>query len=167
MNMDHLQIKRSEINGNGLHTKKQIDINSRVGTIQGETVIVKAFTKKLSQESLNWIGIGRYSWINTKSSPFRYINHSCDPNTYILGKQTVIALKNIKPNEEITMDYSLTEADKGWSIESCTCGSVSCRKIIGSITSLSDSEFDKYFSLVPKNFKRIFLKDRKKLTSSE
>lgn len=163
--MDHLQVKRSLINGHGLYTRKQIDKNSKVGIIQGEIEIVKSFTSKLSLQSLNWIGIGRYSWINTKNSPFKNINHSCEPNTYISGKQTVIALRKINPGEEVTMDYSLTEADKGWSIESCTCGSKNCRKVIGPITSLSDAEFKTHISLIPENFKRIFRVEKKKLTS--
>jgi hypothetical protein len=163
--MNHLKIKRSKINGDGLYSTKLIKKGSRVGLIQGETVIVKKFTAKLSQQSLNWIGIGRYSWINTKNSPFKYINHSCDPNTYILGKQTILALKNIEAGDEVTMDYSLTEADEGWSIDQCTCGNSNCRKKIGPITTLSEKEFTRLKSIIPSNFQKIFLVEKKRLTS--
>ncbi len=165
MNMDHLYLRESRINGKGLHTSRKIKKGERIGMIEGEIEIVRKWTPALSLKSPNWIGIGRYSWINTKNSPFRFINHSCDPNTYIVGKRTVVALEDIKEGQEITMDYSFTEADKGWSIEKCTCGSSNCRKRIGPITTLSISTFKKNISLIPENFKRIFLVDYRKLTA--
>jgi SET domain-containing protein len=161
MDMNHLKIKRSKINGDGLYSTRLIKKGSRIGLIQGETVIVKKFTEKLSQQSLNWIGIGRYSWIDTKNSPFKFINHSCDPNAYILGKKTVVALKRVEPSDEVTMDYSLTEADEGWSIEQCSCGNTNCRNKIGPITTLSKKQFNKLKLIIPSNFQRIFQVENK------
>lgn len=166
MNMDHLYVKTSKINGKGLHTSKKIRAGEVVGVVHGDIEIVKKWTTALSNKSLNWIGIGRYSWINTNKSPFRFINHSCGPNTYIKGKRMVIALRDIPADsEEITMDYSFTECDKGWSIESCGCGSRECRKNIGPVTSLSLSYFKKKISLIPENFRKIFLIDYKKVNN--
>jgi uncharacterized protein len=167
MNMDHLYLKASKINGKGLHTAIKIKKDARVGTIQGEIEIVRKWTSALSQKSFNWIGIGRFSWINTNKSPFRYINHSCNPNTYIVGKRIVLALRDIAPNEEVTMDYSFTEADPGWYIDPCSCGSKNCRSHIGPITSLDVTTFKKNISIIPENFKRIFLVDYRKLTTSK
>ncbi len=164
--MDHLYLKTSKINGTGLHTSKKIARGSRIGNIVGEVIIVKKWTPYLSKISPNWIGIGRYSWINTKNSPFKFINHSCEPNTYILGKRTFIALKPIQAGEELTMDYSFTEADKGWEISKCGCGSKQCRKKIGPITTLDLQTFKKNESLIPENFKRIFRVDYIKSTAS-
>lgn len=161
--MEHLFLKRSKINGTGLYTKKRLKPGDRVGIIEGEVEIVRKWTPALSKISPNWIGIGRYSWINTKKSPFRYINHSCDPNTYIVGKRTVVALKNIAADDEVTMDYSLTEADQGYTVPGgCHCGSKKCRKMIGPINSLTVPMFKKVQHLVPKNFKKIFLTELKK-----
>lgn len=163
MNMNHLFLQKSKINGTGLHTSENIKKGVRVGLIHGEVEIIREWTPHLSKISPNWIGIGRYSWINTKNSPFRYINHSCEPNTYIVSKRTVVALRNISAGEEVTMDYSLTEADSGWSIEQCGCGAKTCRKKIGPITSLPVKFFKEKRHLVPENFQRIFLVDYKKL----
>ncbi len=161
MKQSHLYIKKSKINGSGLYTSKKIKKGHRVGLIKGEVVIVREWTAKLSQISPNWIGIGRYSWINTKNSPFKYINHSCQPNTYIIGKRTVIALNDIEADTEVTMDYSLTESDKGWCIESCGCKSKNCRKFIGPITSLSLSDFKSKKNLITDAFKKVFLTNLK------
>lgn len=166
MNMDHLYIKTSRINGKGLHSNKKISKGEKVGLIHGKIEIIKEWTPKLSSISPNWIGIGRYSWINTINSPFRYINHSCDPNTIITGKRTVIAIKPINKDDEVTMDYSLTESDSGWFIEKCGCGRKTCRKFIGPITSLDFKIFQKKQELIPENFKRIYLTNYRKLTSS-
>jgi SET domain-containing protein len=40
--------------------------------------------------------------------PERFINHRCDPNTFtrtIAGDRYVIALREIRPGDEITYDY--------------------------------------------------------------
>lgn len=163
MHMEHLFLKKSKINGTGLYTNRTIKRGERVGIIHGDIEIIRKWTSHLSKISPNWIGIGRYSWINTKSSPFRYINHSCEPNTYIQGKRIVIALKDINQNDEVTMDYSLTEADSGWCIEKCNCGTKSCRKKIGPITSLPLKTFQEKKRIIPENFQKIFLVDHKKL----
>lgn len=162
MNMSHLFLKRSRIDGTGLHTKKLLRSGEKVGLIHGKVEIVRKWTPLLSKISPNWIGIGRYSWINTKESPFRHINHSCSPNTYIVGKRTVVALRDIAVDEELTMDYSFTEADPGWSIPRCKCGSKQCRRIIGPIYSLDKKTFQKNKSLIAENFRNIFLTEKKR-----
>jgi uncharacterized protein len=59
----------------------------------------------------------------------RFINHRCDPNTFIrtiAGDRYVVALREIRPGEEITYDYCLnSEGDTAWN---CSCGSSQCRR---------------------------------------
>ena len=61
--------------------------------------------------------------------PERFINHRCDPNTYvrtIAGDRYVVALTEIRPGEEITYDYCVNgDGDTEWS---CSCGSPNCRR---------------------------------------
>ena len=61
--------------------------------------------------------------------PERFINHRCDPNTFtrtIAGDRHVVALREIRPGEEITYDYCLnSEGDTAWD---CSCGSLECRR---------------------------------------
>lgn len=74
-------------------------------------------------------------WLITKvvlmQEPERYINHSCDPNTFVktmLGARYVIALRDIAKDEEITYDYCINGfGDVTWT---CACGSQRCRKTI-------------------------------------
>ncbi len=65
--------------------------------------------------------------------PERYINHSCDPNTYVktlLGVRYVFALRDIADGEEITYDYTINGF--GNVVWECNCGSERCRHAIHS-----------------------------------
>jgi len=62
-----------------------------------------------------------------------YINHSCRPNAFmqiLYDHILFIALRDIKPGEEITIDYETTlhPDDKR-----CICGARSCRGTINRI----------------------------------
>ena len=59
-----------------------------------------------------------------------YINHCCDPNAYmksLYGHVLFFALRDIRPGEEITIDYENTlHSDR----KRCSCGARSCRGTI-------------------------------------
>ena len=59
-----------------------------------------------------------------------YINHSCDPNTVLIGRQTLVATRNIVLGEEITVDYDTLWLEPGWSMK-CACGTAICRGLVG------------------------------------
>lgn len=59
-----------------------------------------------------------------------FINHSCDPNTGSGGDvYTLVAMRDIEPGEEITIDYAVVDGDPDWNMP-CGCGAPSCRKVI-------------------------------------
>lgn len=59
-----------------------------------------------------------------------YNNHSCDPNCGMHGEVTFIAIRDILPNEELTVDYAFIDNEEY--CFNCTCGSARCRgKITG------------------------------------
>jgi SET domain len=74
----------------------------------------------------NWIGIGPDCWIDPKE-PLDSINHSCEPNAAFGRHRQLYALRDIARGEEITIDYSTTEADPKWTME-CHCKAPSCRR---------------------------------------
>jgi SET domain-containing protein len=58
-----------------------------------------------------------------------FINHSCDPNCEtdeIHGHVWIIALRDIRPGEELTYDYKLYSGDDD-DPALCFCGSTNCR----------------------------------------
>ena len=61
-------------------------------------------------------------------SPECYINHCCEPNSYIYSagrKRFLLAMRDIAAGEEILMDYALNAVDGDeWK---CRCGVADCR----------------------------------------
>lgn len=55
---------------------------------------------------------------------WRFMNHSCEPNAAIRGRD-VFALRDIEPWEEITFDYNTTEFEMAEPFD-CCCGSQRC-----------------------------------------
>ena len=51
---------------------------------------------------------------------WRYLNHSCNPNTQVIGR-TLVALAAIAPGDELTFDYNCTEYEMATPFE-CRCG---------------------------------------------
>lgn len=57
-----------------------------------------------------------------------YNNHSCDPNCGMHGEITFVAIRDILPDEELTVDYAFIDNEDY--VFECTCGSSNCRRII-------------------------------------
>lgn len=60
--------------------------------------------------------------------PDRYLNHSCDPNAYVLYEEDscfIVARRDINTGEEITCDYSLNVT--GGDTWPCHCSAARCR----------------------------------------
>tara|TARA_Y100000590_G_C15738667_1_gene1019472 strand:- start:2112 stop:2591 length:480 start_codon:yes stop_codon:yes gene_type:complete len=77
---------------------------------------------------------------NVKENYAKYINHSCDPNceVEIINNQIwIIAIKNIKKNNELTYNYGYSY-DTDYYEHVCKCGSKKC---IGYI--LDEDSWDK------------------------
>lgn len=62
-----------------------------------------------------------------------YLNHSCDPTAWLTDEVTVVARKNLKTGDEITIDSATWDADEEWEFlekGNCTCHTVLCRTIL-------------------------------------
>ncbi len=91
-------------------------------------------------------------------SPPSYMNHSCAPNCYVkmesLELKDVYALQDIAPDEELTIDYTLTAVDQFagqgfWEFD-CNCGSKECRgKITGDFFTLPRATQLKFYKNLP------------------
>lgn len=57
-----------------------------------------------------------------------YNNHSCNPNCGLRGKLTFVAIKHIKADEELTVDYAFIDNEEYEF--TCNCGSHNCRHTI-------------------------------------
>jgi hypothetical protein len=156
MNEPQYYTDKSRIAGVGLFVNRDYQAGETIGYVHGPTEVIRVYTPEISAAVGNWIGAGRYTWINTNESPYRFINHSCRPNVAIVTKRKVIALTDIPAGSEIVMDYSLTEAEDAWRMQPCLCGETCCRDIIGPIMTIPRKTYEKYKEYIPKNFRRIY-----------
>lgn len=155
--MKQIYVGKSGIDHNGLLAGEPIKAGERIQYVNGKRAHWTTRNAKDSKAIQNWIGVGRNTWINTKGTPFRYINHSCEPSAAIIGTKTVLALRDIRRDEEITIDYSMTDADPFWEME-CKCGSKKCRKIIGSIQTVPPDVFRNHMPWIPRFFQRAYIR---------
>ena len=58
--------------------------------------------------------------------PPDYVNHSCEPNSGLSGQITLVAMRDIKPGEEISYDYATSDGSSYDEFQ-CGCGSDRCR----------------------------------------
>ena len=135
--------------GAGLFATEKISQNELIFPIEGN-LRHDAYTK---EEALtifvNDLNIAPGIWITPHdTNPWRYVNHSCNPNIglkQIENTFMVIALRNIEAEEELTIDYSITENNPYWQLqESCACQTQNCRKIIRAACTLPPALFEKY-----------------------
>lgn len=78
-----------------------------------------------------------------------FTNHSCDPNCGLRVDSsgfTMIALKHIEAHQELTYDYS-THQEHPQDHMICTCGTASCRGVIGSFSTLEPELRSRYLQL--------------------
>ncbi len=121
-----LSVRPSSISGQGIHTATKIPAGEEVGVLSG-TVLLNVGT----DEEPNAIGVARGVWIDP-GFPMVFVNHSCDPNSAFVSDRSLVALRTINPDDEITLDYSTTEADTAWTMN-CSCGAPKCRGVLRSI----------------------------------
>lgn len=156
--MKEVYAGKSAICGEGLFIKEHVASGERICYIKGtrKYKINKDVNDALSYP--DWIGISKHTWIDP-AMPYKRLNHSCNPNSSIKGSVTLYALRPIKANEELTIDYSTIEGDMRWVLEggaTCKCGERNCRKIIKSIHFLPRKQFQVYLPYVPTYFRELY-----------
>ena len=141
--------------------EKGIGLFTTIRRRKGELVFIAAgpaihahFTGTGCYDFPDWYGVDRDIWIDI-ILPWVKINHSCDPNTGIDGFRCFRALRDIKPGEEVTFDYSTSDDEMDWEIR-CCCGESDCNGSIGPIQMMPAVRFKKAYPYIPKYFQRLY-----------
>lgn len=158
--MKKIYVAKSKYHGKGIFAGQDFHKGEVVFIMKGEVIKYHPKNKRESCLYPNAVGIGADTWINP-SEPYKYINHSCEPNLATKGKVTFVAIRNIKQGEELTFDYSISEASL-WDMK-CKCRSSKCRKIIRGIQYLPEKYYRKYLPFIPTYFQYIHDKKNTKL----
>jgi SET domain-containing protein len=157
INSDKFIVKKSEISGKGLFATQRIQKGDIIYEIEGHI-------HEFHSEDDTWsmphaVSYDKNKWINPlPTNPLRYTNHSCNPNSAVIEKIEginkkklyLIALKNIKSEQEIVFDYSLCEEDPETVMGKCRCGNKNCRGEITPIHNISNKIIEKHKKHIPK-----------------
>jgi uncharacterized protein len=151
-------ISNSQIHGEGVFAKKDLKKGEIIFILKGPYKTHSILTKKELLTFPNWIGVDHLIWVDPEL-PADKINHSCEPNVGVRGQKLFCAMRNIKKNEELVFDYSITE-ESVWQMN-CDCRTRHCRRVVGSIFSLPRNTFNKYLPFIPSYFQRVYNLRRK------
>lgn len=146
--------KKSLIHGRGIFSAKDIKRGEVICVIKGTKFFKVNKNVKDALSHPDWVGFKMNNWVDP-AVPFKYLNHSCIPNSAVKGKVTLVALRDIKKGEEVTIDYSIIEADFRWHMK-CHCGNKNCRGVIKSIQWLPREVYNSYCPYISKDFQRVY-----------
>ncbi len=131
-----LAIKKSKIAGMGAYAMEHIPAKRKLGNMAGQIISYREAQKRVKQQpgaallmvEFDNEPIALDASINR--NVLSYINHSCDPNTYLrrsYRKVEFYTKRTIKKGEELTADYGETHHDGKLP---CKCGAKNCRGFI-------------------------------------
>ena len=128
------EVRESAINGIGRFAIEHIN--------KGEIVVIKSGHIVSAEELKENESIIKYSEMQIADNFYlaplseeefaetmAFLNHSCEPNLGILGNIITIAIRDIEPGEELTVDYAMHISNREYRMV-CNCQKRSCRKII-------------------------------------
>ncbi len=152
--MKHFYVGNSKIEGRGLIAGEDIPAGTHITRIKGPAKFKVNKSKRDALSHPDWVGVKKNIWIDPLR-PHKFLNHSCNPSAGMKGI-TLIAIRDIKEGEEITVDYSTFEGDHRWEM-ACACNHDNCRKIIRSVQHLTSEQFNA-IPHMPAYFKRLYLR---------
>lgn len=125
---DNVVVKKSLIEGKGVFASRNFKKGEIVLHWDISQTLSKEEFEKMSSEDKKYVTFlnGKYVLMQ---KPEKYVNHSCDANTFAKDYCDV-AIRDIIQGEEITADYT-GELPPGTNM-ACTCGNKNCKKIIKS-----------------------------------
>jgi uncharacterized protein len=128
-----LEVRKSAISGKGCFTTQFLRKGRKVGEYQGERVSRREAKRRTEgRRIIRCVAIDYYWSIDASrvGNPTAFLNHSCRPNVRLrirYGHLEFYALRDIRPGEEITLDYEHCQHPD---TKRCTCGASGCRGTI-------------------------------------
>lgn len=130
-----LSVRKSGINGKGCFATIVFPRGRKIAEYTGERITTAEAVRRSKRPILRICAIdSRWSLDGSRGgNGTHYINHSCEPNSFmkiLYGHIQFYALREIRPDEEITIDYETTlHSDK----KRCFCKAKTCRGTINRV----------------------------------
>lgn len=128
-----IKVAKSRIDGQGAYALQPIPARKKIGDLGGVIITIREarrITAQTKRVAMVEFDNGEALNASVNSNELRYINHSCDPNTYmrlIRRRVEFYALRPIGMNEELTCNYGETHHDGKLP---CQCGALNCKGFI-------------------------------------
>ena len=128
-----LAVRKSPINGRGCFATRPFPKGRKIAEYAGERITTREAERRARDRRVLRICAvdSRWSLDGARGgNGTHYINHSCAPNSYMKitrGHILFMALRDIRPGEEITLDYETTLHPD---TKKCRCKSPACRGTI-------------------------------------
>lgn len=128
-----VKIAKSKIAGKGAYALQNIPARKKIGDLGGVIITMKEAMRLIKDlKVINCVELDNNLALNASANPndMRFINHSCDPNTFMRVMKNRVefyALKRIKKGEELSCDYGETHHE---GTLPCKCGAKNCRGFI-------------------------------------
>jgi SET domain-containing protein len=127
-----LVVGRSAIVGKGLFSGCRIAKGAKIGEFEGEVIGLREARRRARGRAIVAIVELERHALDATASPrgFRFINHSCEPNTFIrctAARAEFYARRAIAPGEQLTTDYGNSHHNGRLP---CRCGASNCRGFI-------------------------------------
>ncbi|MFW5794392.1 MAG: SET domain-containing protein [Bacillota bacterium] len=113
-NIKNTYIQKSNIDGDGLFTKKEFKKDEILGELDGQIISWDLYNslKKLYDENKDYF-FGEWNALDEKTllvralrTKYSYINHSRKPNLKLIyNPLRIVAIEDIPENTELTLDY--------------------------------------------------------------
>jgi uncharacterized protein len=126
----NFQVRRSRIQGRGLFALSAVPARRKLGELGGELISQREARRRARVSDCITIvefGDGTALDASRTGTYFKYVNHSCEPNTFMRlyrGRVEFYTLRRVEAGEELTCDYGETHHDGKLA---CRCGSERCR----------------------------------------
>jgi len=119
-----LTVAKSRFAGLGLFAGTAIAKRAKIGEFEGEAIGLREARKRArGRKIIAIVELERHAIDATRTGRgFRYINHSCDPNTFMrctADRAEFYARRDIRRGEELTVDYGESHHDGRLA---CRCG---------------------------------------------
>jgi SET domain-containing protein len=129
-----VEVKSSPVHGKGMFAKKNILMNTVVFRWGGTFVNKDKLPQNRAAYVIVQVDDDLYS-VEPRDSPeddTYFINHSCNPNVWMVDAYTFVTSRDVRKGEELTVDYALFVSEDYVSKWTCRCGAKECRgKVTG------------------------------------
>lgn len=117
--------------GYGVYARERVQAGELLAVWGGRVVAWEEFQKLPEVVRSRSIQIEENIFMSVvlDSDPADHFNHSCDANSGLISPITIVAMRDIEPDEETCFDYAMSDSIPYDEFE-CQCGTDQCRHYV-------------------------------------